>query len=250
DHEEHLPPAQLGAALRVDQRERWAIGDRVPAADYLRDFPAVQRDPEAALELIYGELLVREELGEVPAPEEYLRAYPEFAERLRIQIEVDRALGAIAEHGTDATAGGPAAGLVRALPCPAGYEIVAELGLGGREGGVARAAEPAAHPPRRPKDDRAGRPRRPRAARPLPPGGGGRRPPPSPAHRPDLRPRRPRRPAVYRDGVRRSGQPGRPPRRHPLAGPRRRLPGRDPRPRHPPAAPPGPRPPPPPAGQP
>ena len=61
-----LAPAQVAAALRVDQRERWRIGDRVPAADYLRDCPALRGDPEAALEMIYGELLLREELGEAP----------------------------------------------------------------------------------------------------------------------------------------------------------------------------------------
>ena len=63
-----LAPAQVAAALRVDQRERWRIGDRVPAADYLRDWPALRGDPEAALEVIYGELLLREEMGEAPAP--------------------------------------------------------------------------------------------------------------------------------------------------------------------------------------
>ena len=130
--------------LRVDQRERWRIGDRVPAADYLRDFPALRGDPEAALEVIYGELLLREELGEAPAPEEYLRAYPEYAERLRMLVELHRALGATTEHGPDATAGGPSAATIRrgragardpparaSGPCPAGYEIVEELGRGG-----------------------------------------------------------------------------------------------------------------------
>src|SRR5262249_3267482 len=33
-----LEPTRLVEVLRVDQRERWAMGERVPATDYLRDF--------------------------------------------------------------------------------------------------------------------------------------------------------------------------------------------------------------------
>src|SRR5262245_35610928 len=86
-----LSPTTLAAALRVDQRERWAIGERVPAADYLREFPALRDDPEAAIELIYGEFLLREAMGEAPELGEYLRGHPEYAEQLAIQIDLHRA---------------------------------------------------------------------------------------------------------------------------------------------------------------
>src|SRR4051812_46543336 len=78
-----LDPGRVTAALRVDQCERWAAGERVAAAAYLRDFPAVAAEPEAAIELVYGEFLLREGLGEQPRPEDYYRDYPGLAERLR-----------------------------------------------------------------------------------------------------------------------------------------------------------------------
>ena len=100
-----LSPTRLAATLRVDQRERWAIGERVPATDYLREFPALRDDPEAALEVIYGEFLLREELGEAPEVGEYLRGHPEYAEQLAIQVDLHRALEGQAE---DARRGTPA----------------------------------------------------------------------------------------------------------------------------------------------
>src|SRR5262249_12277047 len=87
-----LPATRIAAVLRVDQRERWAIGERVSAAAYLRDFPALRYDPEAAIEVIYGEFLVREELGETPDLGEYQRDHPEYAGQLAIQVELHRAL--------------------------------------------------------------------------------------------------------------------------------------------------------------
>src|SRR5262249_20663633 len=62
-----LPPDALLAVLRVDQLERWARGERVSAANYLREFPALGSDVELAVELIYGEFLIRAELDESPA---------------------------------------------------------------------------------------------------------------------------------------------------------------------------------------
>src|SRR5688500_10811275 len=64
-----LTPEQLAAVLAVDQRERWLGGERVGAEDYLRDHPALAADVERALELVYGEFLLREELDETPQPE-------------------------------------------------------------------------------------------------------------------------------------------------------------------------------------
>ena len=67
-------PAQLAAVLRVDQRERWRGGERVTARPTTSaTSPRCGDDPEAAFEVIYGEFLLREELGEAPDAEEYLR---------------------------------------------------------------------------------------------------------------------------------------------------------------------------------
>jgi serine/threonine protein kinase len=88
-----LSLAQVAAVLAVDQRERWQQGERIPAEVYLQQVPPLQADVEKALELVYGEFLLREELGEKPALAEYLQRFPQYAERLRQQLDLHRALG-------------------------------------------------------------------------------------------------------------------------------------------------------------
>jgi tetratricopeptide (TPR) repeat protein len=83
-----LAPPIVAEALAVDQWRRWHAGERIPAEDYLRRYPILEADPEHALELIYGEFLVREELGEAPTPEEYCRRFPGHANQLRQQFAV------------------------------------------------------------------------------------------------------------------------------------------------------------------
>jgi serine/threonine-protein kinase len=132
-----LPPGEVTAVLRVDQRERWQAGERVPAEEYLRRHPAVAASPEAALDLIFNEFLLRGHLGEEPSIGEYRRRFPEHADTLQAQIELHRAIAA--DSGSSA---GPsrsaAATLAPASPpgAPAwpqvpGYEVLGELGRGG-----------------------------------------------------------------------------------------------------------------------
>ena len=83
---------QVAAVLAVDQRERWQSGERVPAEVYLQEHPTLQADVEKALELVYGEFLLREQLRETPAAEEFLQRFPQYAERLRQQLDLHRAL--------------------------------------------------------------------------------------------------------------------------------------------------------------
>jgi serine/threonine-protein kinase len=87
-----LDAAELAAVLRVDQGERWRAGDPVPAESYLRDFPVLGQDGEAALDLVYHEFLLREEGGGAPDLDEYQRRFPQLAEPLRRQVELHRAL--------------------------------------------------------------------------------------------------------------------------------------------------------------
>jgi WD40 repeat protein len=132
-----LPPAEVAAVLRVDQRQRWQAGERVPSEDYLRRYPAVAADPESALDLIYGEFLLREGLGERPAVEEYLARFPRYADTLRAQVALHRAMAATPCAATASTlllGGGeppPEAAAGRAWPDVPGYEMLAELGRGG-----------------------------------------------------------------------------------------------------------------------
>jgi serine/threonine-protein kinase len=87
-----LSPAQLAAVLRVDQWQRWQTGERIQAEHYLRRFPGLRADAEAAVDVIFNEFLVRERLGERPDPDEHFRRFPEHAAVLRPQIELHRAI--------------------------------------------------------------------------------------------------------------------------------------------------------------
>jgi eukaryotic-like serine/threonine-protein kinase len=119
----------LLAVLRVDQRRRWLSGQRVGVAGYLREFPFLVADAEAVFELVYSELLIREDLNEQLDPREYAAEFPELADRLRIQLEVHKALSS---DEFNELAWPPAHG-VPSPPNPhvAGYEILDEIGRGG-----------------------------------------------------------------------------------------------------------------------
>jgi tetratricopeptide (TPR) repeat protein len=129
-----LSPQQLAAVLAVDQRERWQAGEPVPAETYLRDFPALRDDTELALELVYGEFLLREERGEAPTLTDYLRRFPQYAARLAQQGEVHQALVSSSGPGStllgryDAPGHPPQPARRPDVP---GYEILCELGRGG-----------------------------------------------------------------------------------------------------------------------
>jgi hypothetical protein len=128
-------PAVLAEVLAVDQWRRWHAGEPVPAEEYLRRYPALAANPETVLELVYGEWLVREELGQRPDPEEYFRRFPQWADRLRHQLDLHRALASgssrrptFALSGTvpwQSQADNPAAVPSPGGPLPAvpGYEI-------------------------------------------------------------------------------------------------------------------------------
>jgi predicted Ser/Thr protein kinase len=134
-----LPPDQLAAVLRVDQRERWQSGERIPAESYFKRYPSLLADVEAAVDLVYGEFLLRERHGERPAADEYRQRFPEFTDLLPAQIALHQALAT--RHGADTAASqlaeaetlapGSAAPGASGWPQVPGYEILEELGRGG-----------------------------------------------------------------------------------------------------------------------
>jgi hypothetical protein len=117
----------VAEVLAADQWQRWHAGERLPAEDYLARHPAVAADPEAALLLVYGEFLLREECGEAPCPQEYLARFPSCAEGLQRQLAFHGALGA-AGPTLLAAPKAPAEPAVSAVP---GYELLEEIGRGG-----------------------------------------------------------------------------------------------------------------------
>src|SRR6516162_4240429 len=135
---DNLGLAGPALALRLEQAQRWRNRDRVPAEEYLAQHPELNANPEYALEVVYGELLLREEEGETPRVEEFLRRFPQFASQVRRLFDVHRAVrsACLVESADDPMQGESTrpefGGAATPLP-PAllGYEIRDELGRGG-----------------------------------------------------------------------------------------------------------------------
>src|SRR4051812_26119710 len=78
--------------LCAELRRRWKAGERTPVEEFLRRFPDLNSDPDGLLDLIYSEVVLREESGERPLADEYVARFPSFAEQIRDQFEVHRAI--------------------------------------------------------------------------------------------------------------------------------------------------------------
>lgn len=128
-----------GADLLAEQRERWEGGDRAPVESYLAARPDIPA--ELVKDLIYQEVVLREESGQRPSLGEYQERFPAFAAELALQFEVHEAF---ALDPTEAlVAGTPrrpvAPARTRQAPSIPGYEILGPIGQGGM--GVVFAAE-------------------------------------------------------------------------------------------------------------
>src|SRR3954466_14535775 len=86
---------------RIDQRQRWRRGERVPVETYLEREPALRADPEGLLDLIYNEVVLREEAGDAPRLDEYVGRFPQFPAQPRLQFDVHRALEASSATASD-----------------------------------------------------------------------------------------------------------------------------------------------------
>jgi WD40 repeat protein len=130
----------LLSALRADQSVRWQRGDRVRVEKYLEEHPELGSDPEALLDLVYAELLLRLEGGEVPSLEEYLDRLPQHAESLLRRWSTFCLAHPELAHRPDATTSEAVShssqqSLFLFAPAglfePLGFEIQRELGRGG-----------------------------------------------------------------------------------------------------------------------
>jgi eukaryotic-like serine/threonine-protein kinase len=83
---------EMLAVVRADQLRRWPRGEPVLVESYVRQVPALGSDPEALLDLIYSEVLVREQCGEQPGVEEYVRRFPAHENQIRRQFAIHAAL--------------------------------------------------------------------------------------------------------------------------------------------------------------
>jgi eukaryotic-like serine/threonine-protein kinase len=83
---------QAPFTLVQNHRQRWRDGQKLSVEAFLQEFAPPVVDDDELLDLIYGEVVLREEDGESPELEEYLRRFPQHAAELRAQFEVHRAL--------------------------------------------------------------------------------------------------------------------------------------------------------------
>jgi hypothetical protein len=125
-----LPLARLVEVLRDDQARRWRAGRGVRAEAYLGAFPALADSPEDALVLIWGEVLLRLQADERPRPEEYRARFPQHADALALQFDLQGQLEGSSGPATLCQAE-PARALPPGRPALPGYEILGELGRGG-----------------------------------------------------------------------------------------------------------------------
>ncbi|MCE9532728.1 MAG: protein kinase [Planctomycetes bacterium] len=120
----------------LDQQEQsWRRGDR-SSVESLLQVSSLPASSDAILDLIYNEIVLREELGERPTLEEYASRYPELREDLQLHFDVHRVLqeqmlGETA-HLNDTEISSDSIPLPSETgPTLADYDIIAELGRGG-----------------------------------------------------------------------------------------------------------------------
>ena len=75
-----------------EQRRFWRAGERVLVETLLKKRPLLNSNREHVLDLIYNEMMLREEAGEKPALADYLHRFPNLGEELTLQFELERGL--------------------------------------------------------------------------------------------------------------------------------------------------------------
>jgi tetratricopeptide (TPR) repeat protein/tRNA A-37 threonylcarbamoyl transferase component Bud32 len=124
----------LGLVLK-HQRKAWRRGEPILVETYLAQEPTLQADAQAVLDLIYHEIVLREESGELPQLEEYRRRFPDLGPELEIQFEVNDAIqhesGIRRDEPRTSVKSEPPGSSSARLPTVPGYEMLGELGRGG-----------------------------------------------------------------------------------------------------------------------
>jgi tetratricopeptide (TPR) repeat protein len=112
-----------------DQKARWGRGERVPVEDFLARDPALRDDPEAILDLVYHEYLIRRDRAERPDPVEYRARFPDLGESLMMLFAADAAIApTVAAPEDPGPSTGDGDGHVEGI---AGLELMEVLGRGG-----------------------------------------------------------------------------------------------------------------------
>jgi hypothetical protein len=83
---------QQPVTLLIEQQRRWRRGERILVEELCRQFPTPLIDNETLLDLVYQEVLLREQIGEQPEVDEYVQRFPNLSGQLRVQFELDSAM--------------------------------------------------------------------------------------------------------------------------------------------------------------
>jgi serine/threonine protein kinase/tetratricopeptide (TPR) repeat protein len=116
---------QLAQACDELQRQLRA-GAACRAEDLLAVYPAVAADTDAALELVYTEFVVREELGQQPQKADWLARFPQWRDDLGQVFDVHTAVAISTPGAVDGETGMLGPGSVIGP-----YKLLEELGEGG-----------------------------------------------------------------------------------------------------------------------
>ncbi len=123
--------ATLSERLAAELADRWRRGERPRAEEYLDRHPGLWHEPEAAADLIYEEVCLRQEAGEADAAADALRRFPQWRAELELLLHFHNLIGP-AQPPPDYPAVGTTVGEFR---------LIAELGRGAR-GRVFLASQP------------------------------------------------------------------------------------------------------------
>src|SRR5260370_14054999 len=126
-----VPAASLSEQLAAEMARLWRQGERPSAEDFLDRHPELWEQPEAAADLIYEEICLRQQQGETGAADDALRRFPQWRAPLEMLLRFHRIL----EPGP----------LAAAFPAPGEalgeFTLLAELGRGA-SGRVFLASQP------------------------------------------------------------------------------------------------------------
>src|SRR5689334_15188099 len=85
-------PSTRVLPLLDEQRRRWRAGERPTVEDYLRLYPELATDRDGLLDLLYSEVLLREQRGEALLAEEYRQRFPQHADAVTRLLVLHRVL--------------------------------------------------------------------------------------------------------------------------------------------------------------
>jgi hypothetical protein len=84
----------LATALATEMAQRWRDGERPLVEEFLERHPELQREPEAALRLIYEEFCLRQEFAEEQEPAALLARFPQWRPQLEVLLDCHKLLDA------------------------------------------------------------------------------------------------------------------------------------------------------------